>query len=236
MQFGGADMFSGHGGGVGMDSDDIFAQMAGGRGGNGAFRSQSFNVHGNPQPKKMKIDPPIEHDLYVSLEDVDKGCSKKMKISKMVVQTDGSAHKEEKILQINVKAGWKAGTKITFPREGDQIPGKVPADIVFIIRDKPHANYKREGSDIKYTGKISLKEALCAHGTQLKVPTLAGEVISINLNNEVIKPTTVKRLQGRGLPYPKEPNKRGDLIINFDIQFPDTVSKNTREILMDILP
>lgn len=227
MAFGG-DMF-----GPGMDQEDIFSQMGGNRG--GAFRSQSFNVHGNPQAKKMKVDPPIEHDLYVNLEDVNTGCSKKMKISKMVVQPDGSARKEEKILTINVKPGWKAGTKITFPKEGDQIPGKVPADIVFIIRDKPHTNFKREGSDIKYTAKITLKEALCASG-HLKVPTLLGEVIPISIQNEVIKPTTVKRLQGRGLPYPKEPTKRGDLIVNFDIVFPDNLSKNAREILIDVLP
>jgi DnaJ-class molecular chaperone len=226
----GGDMF----GGGAMDQDDIFSQMSGNRG--GAFRSQSFNVHGNPQAKKMKVDPPLEHDLYVSLEDVNTGCCKKMKISKMVVQPDGSARKEEKILQITVKPGWKAGTKITFPKEGDQIPGKVPADIVFIIRDKPHSQFKREGSDIKFTAKITLKEALCATG-HLKVPTLMpGEVIPLNIQNEVIKPTTVKRLQGRGLPYPKEPSKRGDLIVNFDITFPDNISKSAREILVDVLP
>jgi DnaJ-class molecular chaperone len=217
------------------DGDDIFSQM-GGRNG-GAFRSHSFNMQGDPQPKKMKVDPPIEHDLFVSLEDINTGCCKKMKISKMVVQSDGSARKEEKILQINIKAGWKAGTKITFPKEGDQIPGKVPADIVFIIRDKPHGNFKREGSDIKYTAKVTLKQALCCAGNwQLRIPTLTGEAVSLNISNEVIKPNSIKRFQGRGLPYPKEPSKRGDLIVNFDIQFPDNLSKNAREILNDVLP
>ena len=57
-----------------------------------------------------------------------------------------------------MKPGWKSGTKITFQREGDQAPNKIPADIVFIIRDKPHALFKREGSDLKYTAKVSLKE------------------------------------------------------------------------------
>jgi DnaJ-class molecular chaperone len=224
-------------GGMDHDGDDIFAQMGGRPGQGGAFRSQSFNVQGNPQAKKMKVDPPIEHDLYVSLEDVNTGVCKKMKISKMVVGPDGSARKEEKILQINVKPGWKAGTKITFPKEGDQIPGKVPADIVFIIRDKPHASFKREGSDVKYTAKISLKQALCCGGSwQLSVPTIGGGAVPLQISNEVIKPNTVKRLQGRGLPYPKEPSRRGDLIVNFDIQFPDNLSKNAREILNDVLP
>lgn len=32
----------------------------------------------------------------------------------------------EKILTINVKRGWKEGTKVTFPKEGDQGPNRVP--------------------------------------------------------------------------------------------------------------
>ncbi len=134
-------------------------------------RSQSFNVGshaaggGGPGAKKEKVqDPPVEHDLFVTLEDICKGVTKRMKISRRVVGNDGSVRKEEKVLTINVKPGWKSGTKITFQREGDQAPNKIPADIVFIIRDKPHALFKREGSDLKYTAKVTLKEV----GAQLK--------------------------------------------------------------------
>ena len=81
-----------------------------------------------------------------------------MKISRRVLANDGTAKKEEKVLTINVKPGWKSGTKITFQREGDQAPNKIPADIVFIIRDKPHQHFKREGPDLKYSCKITLKE------------------------------------------------------------------------------
>ena len=33
---------------------------------------------------------------------------------------------KEKILTINVKPGWKEGTKITFANEGDQGPNIIP--------------------------------------------------------------------------------------------------------------
>ena len=79
-------------------------------------------------------------------------------VPRRVISNDGSIRKEEKVLTINVKPGWKSGTKITFQREGDQAPNKVPADIIFIIRDKPHNYFKREGSDLKYTCKVTLKE------------------------------------------------------------------------------
>lgn len=32
----------------------------------------------------------------------------------------------DKILTINVKPGWRSGTKITFPKEGDQGPNNIP--------------------------------------------------------------------------------------------------------------
>lgn len=145
-----------------MDADELFSPLGGGghRGGpGGAFRSHSFNFHNSPNRNKDKPqDPPIEHDLYVTLDEINKGCTKKMKISRKVLQPDGTTKKEDKVLTINVKPGWKAGTKITFTKEGDQGRNKIPADIVFIIRDRPHAVFKREGSDIKYTARISLKE------------------------------------------------------------------------------
>lgn len=212
-----------------MSEDDLYNGMGGGPG--GAFRSQSFNTP--PNRKRQQQDPPIEHDLYVSLEEVDKGCVKKMKISRMSMAT-GQARKEEKVLNITVKPGWKSGTKITFQREGDQTPGKIPADIIFIIRDKPHALFKREGTDIRYNAKINLKQALC--GTTVQVPTLQGDRITVNTQGEVIKPNTVRRINSRGLPFPKEPSRRGDLLVSFDIKFPETLQPPVKELLDEILP
>ncbi|KAF3423111.1 hypothetical protein E2986_11301 [Frieseomelitta varia] len=224
-----------------MDIDDplglgVGPQRQGGQG--GAFRSHSFNFVGSNSGrggnKDRAQDPPIEHDLYISLEEILRGCVKKMKISKRVVQPDGTTKKEDKVLTINVKPGWKAGTKITFQKEGDQGRGKVPADIVFIIRDKPHPLFRREGSDIRYTCKLSLKQALC--GTVIEVPTLTGEKINLNLTREIVKPNMVRRIQGHGLPFPKEPSRKGDLLVSFDIKFPETLSQSAKDILYDTLP
>lgn len=230
-------MFNFHDDDMDVDMDPFGTLGMGPRptGPGGAFRSHSFNFHGNSNRNKDKLqDPPIEHDLYVSLEDITKGCTKKMKICRKVVQTDGTTRKEDKVLTINVKPGWKAGTKITFQREGDQTRNKIPADIVFIIRDKPHPHFKREGSDIRYTAKISLKQALC--GCVVDVPTMIAEKLSINLTVDVVKPNTVKRIQGHGLPLPKEPSRRGDLIVSFDIKFPEHLTQSTKDILYDTLP
>jgi DnaJ-class molecular chaperone len=168
----------GGGGGAGSDDDMMGGGIGGGQfpgmfqfGGHGMGgmpggihshpgMGQSSNGGGGGSKKKTQ-DPPIYHDLLVSLEDIAKGTTKKMKISRKVLLQDGRSTKmEDKVLSIDVKPGWKAGTKITFPREGDQSSSTIPSDIVFIIKDKPHSLFKREGCDLIYTSKITLREVI----------------------------------------------------------------------------
>ena len=54
--------------------------------------------------------------------------------------------------------------------------------------------------------------------------------------NEIVKPTTVKRIAGQGLPLPKDSTKRGDLLVSFDIKFPDYLAQSVKDILHDTLP
>lgn len=121
-----------------------------------------FSFGGTPgqgMPRRKQQDSAVVRDLQVSLEDIYKGTTKKLKITRKVLNPDGrTTRMEDKILTIDVKPGWKAGTKITFPKEGDQTPNNVPADIVFVIKDKPHPMFTRDGSDIRYKATISLKQ------------------------------------------------------------------------------
>jgi len=232
-QGGNPGMGHGFGGPEGMDIDINELLGGGGMGGGGPYRSQTFHG-GQSGSKQQRIqDPTIEKDVMVTLEDIAKGVQKKMKISKRVYDQSGGSRQEEKVLQINVKPGWKAGTKVTFAKEGDRIPGKTPADIAFIIRDKPHPTFKRDDSNIIYTHKLSLRESLC--GSIVTVPLLNGQKRNINCMDDVIKPNTIKRIQGEGLPFPKEPHRKGDLIVKFDIQFPDRISQSSKDVLTDVL-
>lgn len=149
--------FSGPGGQEHMetDDDDPFASFG---------RPSGFsNIGGmgGGMHRKRQQDSAVVKDLQVSLEDIHKGTTKKLKITRRVLNPDGrTTRTEDKILTIDIKPGWKAGTKITFPKEGDQTPNNVPADIVFVIKDKPHPVFARDGSDIKYKATISLKQVI----------------------------------------------------------------------------
>jgi DnaJ family protein B protein 4 len=127
----------------------------------------------------------------------------------------------EEILAIEVKPGWKKGTRITFPEKGNGQPNVVPADLVFIIEEKPHDLYKRDGNDLIYTSKITLVEALT--GCTVTIQTLDGRTLTITLT-EIITPGYEKIVPKEGMPMVKEPGKKGNLRIKFDIKFPTRLS------------
>ncbi|XP_057202134.1 dnaJ homolog subfamily B member 1a isoform X3 [Triplophysa rosa] len=226
--------FASHGGlDDDMHIDDPFAAF--GMGGMGgfprSFKSRVTGAHGGREKKK---DPPVMHELKVSLEEVFSGCTKKMRISRKRLNLDGCTMRtEDKILTVDIKRGWKEGTKITFPKEGDETPTNIPADIVFVVKDKAHSYFRRDGSDIVYSVKISLKDALC--GCTISAPTLDGRTVTVT-SHDVIKPGMKKRIVGEGLPLSKYPEKRGDMVLEFLVTFPDKLGPGTREALVQILP
>lgn len=76
-------------------------------------------------------------------------------------------------------------------------------------------------------------QALC--GVIFQVPTMSGDRLRISTVMEIIKPNTVKRIQGYGLPFPKDPSRKGDLLVAFDIQFPEKLTFEQKEVLKDLL-
>lgn len=122
-------------------------------------RPRNESLHSGSNTRKKVQDPPVVHELRVSLEEIFHGCTKRMRITRRRLNPDGrTTRSEDKILNIVIKRGWKEGTKITFPKEGDENPENIPADIVFVLKDKGHPHFRRDGSNIVYTAKVSLKE------------------------------------------------------------------------------
>jgi len=158
---------------------------------------------------------------------------KSQKVLRKRLGMDGrSLQLEEKIFRIELGAGWKEGTKITFPKEGDEHPGLTePGDVVFVLKQKPHPRFTRRGADLVYTAKLSLVQSLT--GATIDVETLDGRIVPIGIN-EVASPTSQKVVEGEGLPNPKT-GKKGNLLIEFDIRFPSSLSTEQKNAIKKIL-
>lgn len=145
------------------NANDIFQQFFGtsdpfsasGMSGHSAFggmfgdHDDGFVSRGRPHPQRKA--EPIKHELKVSLEDLWSGTTKRVRITKKVTDTSNNTSQVAVEKEINIKAGWKDGTKITYEREGDESPGVIPADIIFEIHTKPHPIFTRDNDNLKCT-------------------------------------------------------------------------------------
>lgn len=124
-----------------------------------------------------------------------------------------------------MKPGWKKGTKITFPDKGNEQLGQLPADLVFVIDEKPHDVYKRDSNDLLVNEKVSLAEAL--GGTTVHLKTLDGRDLSIPVT-EIVSPGYELVVAREGMPIVKEPGNRGELKIKFEVRFPTRLTPEQR--------
>jgi DnaJ family protein B protein 4 len=122
------------------------------------------------------------------------------------------------------------GTTITFENEGDEAPGVIPADIQFILGEKPHDRFKREGNNLVYAARLHLADALC--GGSVTVRTLDDRTLNIPIT-EVVKPDDIKVVPGEGMPSAK--HGKGDLLIKFSIIFPSRVPESKKGQLRSLL-
>ncbi|CAD6251117.1 unnamed protein product [Miscanthus lutarioriparius] len=239
-------------------ADDIFAEFFGfsspfstmggmGGGAERGMRDSRFGMFGDdifgsyPQfpgeasmhvPQQSQKAPPIENRLPCNLADLYKGTTKKMKISREVLDAGGRTLVVEEILTIDIKPGWKKGTKITFPEKGNEAPHIIPADIVFIIDEKLHDVFTRDGNDLVMTQKITLAEALTE--CTVNITALDGRNLTVPVNN-VIYPGYEEVVPREGMPIPKDSSKKGNLRIKFSIKFPTRLTSEQKAEIKRLL-
>lgn len=76
-------------------------------------------------------------------------------------------------------------------------------------------------------------QSLC--GCSVTVSTIDGKTCNMKIT-DVVKPGMRKTVAGQGLPFPKNPEQRGDLVVEFDVNFPDTLPGNAKDVLKRHLP
>jgi len=216
---GSSSMFGGMGGGP--PESDLGAEYMARFGPGGGFprtRSSPFVGGQRPRPKRA--------DVACTLEELYTGCKKRFKLKRTEIPRGGGAPKEvEEHLEIDVKPGWKQGTKITFEGKGDSPPGGgPPTDVQFVVTEKPHGHFRREGDDLHVPMTCSLSQALCGFTVSLK--SLDGRNLRVPVE-PVLKPGDSIKVGGEGMPIKGGPAK-GALVIDFSIKFPTKAPDETQ--------
>ena len=164
-----------------------------------------------------------------------KGLCKIIEQGKQCIKCNGNKTMTiQKHLDCYVRPGSTPGTSITFKNESDWIPdcSDIGDIIVFINCKNEEGIFRREGNHLIMKKQISLLEALTT--TIFYFKHLDKRVIKIT-HNEIIKPNQKMIVKDEGMPTING-SSNGDLLIYFEIIFPDTLEQDRSKYLVKILP
>jgi curved DNA-binding protein len=157
----------------------------------------------------------MEHHVQITLEEVLHGTTR-------VLQWEDGRKIEAKIPK-----GVKSGSKIRLSGQGGSGSGGGPAgDLYLVVETYDHPHFMREDSDLRVTVPVDLYTALL--GGKAEVPTLEGSV-NLTIPAETSNGQTI-RLRGLGLPHLRQPDKRGDLYATIDVQLPQNLSDEEKDL------
>lgn len=186
------------------DDDDPMSGFSGMPGGMGGGARARHTRSDSPGPGARSGAPSeITRPLKTSLEDLYSGATKHLKVGRKLL----SGGTEDKVLEIQVLPGWKSGTKIRFPRAGNEVPGGDAQDLVFVVEEKPHDRFVREGNDLVCHVPIPLVEALTGGGAKRTVEALDGRKLQVAVPSGIVKPGAITTVHGEGMPIRKENKK-----------------------------
>ncbi len=124
--------------------------------------------------------------------------------------------RKKETIRVHIPAGVENGMQITVRGEGHAAPrGGMNGDLLIVVEEQAHSQFKREGENLFYTRVISVTDAIL--GCELTIPCLDGPY-KLKLDPGT-QSGTVQRLRGKGLPSVNGYGK-GDLYVKILVWIP----------------
>jgi DnaJ family protein B protein 4 len=227
--------FGGMGGGVNL-FEMLFSQMGSGMPGMPGGINIEIVHNGNGATFiRRHIGKPetITKEVTITLEQSYTGFIAPIEIERWTMRKDdGIRISEIETIQVQIPAGIDNGESILLEGAGNRVEGSHSGDIKISVAIDKHSIFVRNGQDILFKKSLTLKEALC--GTQFQFEHLNGKNLTLTVANAIVFPGGKKIFQNLGMP--KKDATNGNLIIEFDVQFPTTLTPTQKEQLSAILP
>jgi DnaJ-class molecular chaperone len=189
--------------------------------GHGLNINQMFG-HGFEQQKPA----PITAQLNVPIDKILTGTTIPVDIERWILE-NGNKVFEHEMVYVTVPKGADEGEIIVLPGKGNVASESNKGDIKIFIKIENDTPFKRHGLDLVLEKTITVKDALCGFSFELKY--LTGKVYTITNNSgNIISHGYKKVIPGMGF---ERDGHKGNLIIMFDIVFPEKLSQEVIDAL-----
>ena len=137
----------------------------------------------------------------------------------------GLVRKKETV-KVNIPAGVENGMQLTIRGGGHAAKNNgINGDLLVLIEEIEHPDFKREGNNLTYTKVISVIDAML--GATVEIPCIDGNYkIKVEPG---IQSGTVVRLKGKGLPTVNGYGT-GDMYVRLMVWIPKKLSKSEKEV------
>lgn len=216
----------------GGDINNMFNMFFnGGNMGSGLGGNHGIHIFHNGMRQHMHMKPPpIQHVAVISLEQAFKGYTLEFSILR-TVSSGSSISKETENFQVPIPAG--TDNEIFILQDKGNVSENCKGDIQIIIQIENKSCFRRNNMDLIYRKTLPLKDALC--GFSFEIKHLNGETMTISNKKDktIIKPGHIMNVSGLGMV--REGRGKGNLIIEFVLEFPESLSDEQIETLSKIL-
>jgi molecular chaperone DnaJ len=146
----------------------------------------------------------------------------------MMCHGDGRISTSDTV-EVRIPPGAQQGSRLRVAGKGNAGTHGAPAgDLYITLRVEPHPFFRREGDDIEITVPVRIDEA--GLGTKIEVPTIDGRAL-LKIPQGT-KNGQKFRLREKGVLNTRS-NKRGDQIVEVNIEAPVVHDERTKELLRE---
>ena len=213
--------------------EHIFFQNTGGNGKPGTRRFYSTNFSFDPTHQRSQMNSRSQYsscdievnddkivNLNCTLEELYKGCTKKINYSKLTInKITRKKYYENNTIDVNIYPGYKDGTRLKYNKMGDEKEGTVTGSLVVVVKENPHSRYTRTSKgDLIVYEKIFLSQVRT--GFTIIVKCINGDTRKVVVDPHAIESSDhTYRIPKMGMPIRKGGKivDNGDLLVKFII-------------------
>ena len=187
---------------------------------------QGFGPGFNPAFQKP---PPIVQNINVPIDKILTGTTIPVDIERWIME-NGLKVCEHETIYVTVPKGIDDNEIIMLKEKGNIMSETNKGDIKIFVKIENNTEFKRSGLDLILDKTITVKEALCGFSFELKYIT--GKVYTITNNSgNIISHGYKKLIPNMGL---SRDNHTGNLLIQFDVKFPEKLSEEVLAALKEV--